>query len=41
MNTKKYDDIKDTISRFKRVMVTGPHGAGNKITAKIIEHDLV
>jgi|TARA_R110000772_G_scaffold3031_2_gene11099 hypothetical protein len=39
MNTKKYDDIKDTISRFKRVMVTGPHGAGNKITAKIIEHD--
>jgi hypothetical protein len=41
MNTmdKNYFDIKDTIAKFNRVIVTGPHGAGNKITAKIIEHD--
>ena len=36
---KNYFDIKDTIAKFNRVIVTGPHGAGNKIAAKIIEHD--
>lgn len=34
-----YNEVKDQIGQFKRVLVTGPHGAGNKITAKIISHD--
>lgn len=38
--SKNYNDHKETISKFKRVIVTGPHGAGNKITAKIISHDI-
>lgn len=38
--SKNYNDHKETISKFKRVLVTGPHGAGNKITAKIIAHDI-
>ena len=36
---RNYFDQKDTISKFKKVLVTGPHGAGNKITATIISHD--
>jgi hypothetical protein len=37
--SKKYSDNKDIISNFKKVLVTGPHGAGNKICAHIIAHD--
>jgi hypothetical protein len=38
--SKKYEDLKPIISKYKKVLVTGPHGAGNKITAHIIAHDL-
>ena len=38
--SKNYNDHKEEIAKFKRVLVTGPHGAGNKITAKIISHDI-
>jgi len=34
-----YYELKPLISQFKKVLVTGPHGAGNKITAKVIAHD--
>lgn len=37
--TRNYFDHKETISKFKKVLVTGPHGAGNKITAHVIAHD--
>lgn len=36
---KEYNTLKDTISKFDKVIVTGPHGAGNKITTKVISHD--
>lgn len=36
---KKYNDLKPIISNFKKVLVTGPHGAGNKIAAHIIAED--
>ena len=36
---RNYFDQKDVISKFKKVLVTGPHGAGNKITATIISND--
>ena len=39
MDSKNYNDIKEQISQYKRVLVTGPHGAGNKITARIISND--
>ena len=39
--TRNYFDHKETISKFKKVLVTGPHGAGNKITAHIISHDFL
>lgn len=39
MNSRNYQDHKDYISQFKKVLVTGPHGGGNKITAHIIAHD--
>ncbi len=38
--SRNYWDNKETISKFRKVLVTGPHGAGNKITASIIAHDL-
>ena len=34
-----YYELKPLISQFKKVLVTGPHGAGNKITTKVIAHD--
>lgn len=37
--SRSYWDNKETISKFRKVLVTGPHGAGNKITASIIAHD--
>jgi hypothetical protein len=37
--SRKYEDHKSTIAKYKKVLVTGPHGAGNKITAHIINHD--
>ena len=38
--TRNYFDHKETLSKFKKILVTGPHGAGNKITAHVISHDL-
>lgn len=38
--TRNYFDHKETLSKFKKILVTGPHGAGNKITAHVIAHDL-
>jgi hypothetical protein len=37
--TRNYFQQKDIISKYNKVLVTGPHGAGNKITAHIIAHD--
>lgn len=37
--SKNYFDHKETIGQFSKVIVTGPHGAGNKITAYIIDAD--
>ena len=37
--TREYGELKSIISNFKKVVVTGPHGAGNKITTKVIAHD--
>ena len=37
--SKNYFDHKETISQYSKVIVTGPHGAGNKITAYIIDAD--
>lgn len=37
--SRKYKDLKPIISQFKKVLVTGPHGAGNKISANIIADD--
>jgi Fe-S oxidoreductase len=37
--SKNYFDHKETIEKFSKVLVTGPHGAGNKITAYIIDAD--
>lgn len=37
--SKNYFDHKETIGEFSKIIVTGPHGAGNKITAYIIESD--
>lgn len=37
--SKNYFDHKETIGSFSKVIVTGPHGAGNKITAYIIDAD--
>ena len=34
-----YYELKPLIGQFKKVLVTGPHGAGNKITTKVIAHD--
>lgn len=34
-----YFEQKETISKFKKVMVMGPHGAGNKIASIIIAQD--
>ena len=34
-----YNELKSLIGDYKKVLVTGPHGAGNKIMAKIIAHD--
>lgn len=34
-----YNDLKSIISQYKKILVTGPHGAGNKITAKVIDND--
>jgi hypothetical protein len=39
MNSRNYQDHKDYISQFNKILVTGPHGGGNKITAHIIAHD--
>ena len=36
---RNYFEHKDTMSKFKKVLVTGPHGAGNKITAHVIAND--
>jgi hypothetical protein len=37
--TRNYFQQKDIISKYNKVLVTGPHGAGNKITAHIIAND--
>jgi hypothetical protein len=37
--TRKYQDLKPIIGQFSKVLVTGPHGAGNKIAANIIAMD--
>ena len=37
--SKNYFDHKEIIEKYSKVIVTGPHGAGNKITAYIIESD--
>jgi hypothetical protein len=37
--SRNYKDLKDKINKFNKVIITGPHGAGNKITTKIISHD--
>jgi len=37
--SRNYEDLKPIISQFRKVLVTGPHGAGNKITANIIAED--
>tara|TARA_R110000803_G_scaffold129867_11_gene197232 strand:+ start:12732 stop:13313 length:582 start_codon:yes stop_codon:yes gene_type:complete len=37
--SKNYFEHLNTISEYSKVIVTGPHGAGNKITAYIIESD--
>ena len=34
-----YNELKPIISQYKKVLVTGPHGAGNKITTKVIAED--
>ena len=34
-----YNDLKSIISQYKKILVTGPHGAGNKITTKVIAND--
>ena len=36
---KEYKDLKLIIGKYKKIIVTGPHGAGNKICTKIISHD--
>jgi hypothetical protein len=38
MNRNYFDNL-DYIKQFKKIVVTGAHGAGNKITAKIIAND--
>lgn len=37
--SKDYKDLKSIIGNYKKIIVTGPHGAGNKITTKIISND--
>jgi hypothetical protein len=37
--SKNYFDHKETIGQYSKVIVTGPHGAGNKITSYIIDAD--
>ena len=37
--SKEYKDLKLIIGNYKKIIVTGPHGAGNKIATKIISHD--
>lgn len=37
--SRDYFELKDLIGSFDKVIVTGPHGAGNKITAYIIDAD--
>jgi len=39
MINRNYFDYKEVIGDFKKVIVTGPHGSGNKITAYIIRDD--
>ena len=39
MYSRNYQDHKQTIAKFNKVLVTGPHGGGNKITAHIIAKD--
>lgn len=34
-----YWELKDQISQFKKIIITGPHGSGTKITSKIIAED--
>lgn len=36
---RDYEKHKDYIKQFNKIVVTGAHGAGNKITAKVIAHD--
>jgi len=36
---RDYNSLKDVIGKFNKIIVTGPHGAGNKITTKVIAHD--
>jgi hypothetical protein len=37
--SKEYKDLKSVISKYNKVIVTGPHGAGNKIMTKILSKD--
>ena len=37
--SKEYKDLKSVIGKYNKVIVTGPHGAGNKIMTKIISKD--
>ena len=34
-----YNTLKPIIGKYKKILVTGPHGAGNKITTDVIAHD--
>ena len=36
---RDYNDLKDRVGKFNKIIVTGPHGAGNKIMTKIISKD--
>lgn len=34
-----YEELKPIIGKYKKVLVTGPHGVENKITTDVIAHD--
>ena len=36
---RDYNDLKDRVGKFNKIIVTGPHGAGNKIMTKILSKD--
>jgi hypothetical protein len=34
-----YNNLKPIIEKFRRVLITGPHGSGTKITTEVISTD--